>query len=362
MTKNVYVHIPFCKQKCKYCSFVSFPKLEQKDDYIGALLKEVKHFYKNEELATLYFGGGTPSLLSPEDFRKIIGNFNITPKTEVTIEVNPETVTDGYFSELRGLGVNRLSFGCQTFDEKTLELIGRKHSPRQVKDTILDAQKNGFNNISLDLIYGLPNQTINSFENDLKEALALEIQHVSLYGLKIDEGCYFYNNLPKNLPDSDLQAEMYLKAIDILTSKNFEHYEISNFSKNGCNSRHNLNYWENNSYYGFGIAAHGYVDGIRYSNRTTLKDYINNPLTHKEENILSDSEKLEEEIFLGFRKTSGLDVNEVNKKYNIDFEKKYSSVLGKYLNSGHMQKTSRGYKLTTEGILVSNIILADFLE
>lgn len=361
MVKNAYIHIPFCKSKCKYCSFVSFPKLEMKEEYLKALKNEINHFYEKEELNTLYFGGGTPSLLTSREFNSILALFNKNKFTEITAELNPETLTCEYMTELKEIGINRISLGCQTFNDAILKFIGRRHNSEQVKNAVNLAKNAGFENISLDFIYGLPSQTREIFTADLKTAINLGVQHISLYGLKIDEGCTFYNNMPDNLPDDDIQADMYLDAIKILTEAGFEHYEISNFSKSGFNSKHNLNYWDNNSYYGFGAAAHGYKNNIRYSNHNTLSDYIKNPIKHKEESFLTKENCLEEEIFLGFRKMSGLNKFSINEKYNIDFDKKYASVLNKYVQTNHITKTELGYKLTNNGILVSNIILADFI-
>ena len=355
MAKNVYIHIPFCKQKCNYCSFISFPHIDKKIEYLTALKQEIKHFYKNENLNTLYFGGGTPSLLTPDEIESILKLFNISKNTEITIELNPETITEKYLKELYKIGINRLSIGCQTFDNNILEIIGRKHTAQQAKNIVKIAQKSGFKNISLDFIYGLPNQSIQNFENDLKEALKLNIQHISLYGLKIDEGCYFYKNIPENLPDNDTQADMYLLAIEIL--KDFGQYEISNFGKA---SKHNLNYWDNNFYYGFGVAAHGYINGIRYSNYETIDEYVKNPIKHFSEIKITKQAQLEEEIFLGLRKCNGIDVKKINSKYNIDFEFKYKNILNKYKD--FFIKTSEGYALNTNGFLISNNIMSEFIE
>ena len=360
MTTSVYIHIPFCKQKCNYCSFISFASPEKIELYTEKLNEEIKHYYKGEVLKTLYLGGGTPSLLSPEQVKKIISNFNISSDAEITMELNPEKITKEYLKELKNTGINRLSIGCQSFDENILKAIGRKHSPNDVEFVIKKAQDIGFNNISLDFIYGLPDQTKESFINDLNRAKNLDIQHISLYGLKIEEGCYFYKNPPKNLSDEDLQAEMYLDAIKTLSD--FEHYEISNFAKKGFHSKHNLTYWNNENYYGFGISAHGYENNIRYSNKNTLEEYFKNPLEKNSQNTLTKQEQLEEEIFLGFRRMSGLNTNSINQKFNINFEKKYKNILEKFLKSQHIKKTSNGYALTIDGVLVSNIILSEFLE
>lgn len=361
MVKNAYVHIPFCKSKCKYCSFVSYPTLELKEQYLDALEKEIKYFYENEFLNTLYIGGGTPSVLDVIDIKKIIDNFNFEQNAEITIELNPETLTAEYLQGLRECGVNRISLGCQTFDDKILKIIGRRHNASQVVDAVHYAKMAGFENISLDFIYGLPAQTIQGFVDDLQKAVTLGVKHISLYGLKIDEGCWFYDNYPSQLPDNDVQADMYLKAIETLKCAGYEHYEISNFAKSGFQSCHNLNYWDNNTYYGFGIAAHGYKDGVRYSNYEDFESYFNSPLIHNLTHIVSREEQLEEEIFLGFRKMSGINIANINKKFNIDFEVKYEKILQKYINTKHLVKTETSYKLSDEGILVSNVILADFI-
>ncbi len=361
MAQNVYIHIPFCRQKCNYCSFVSYTDLGLKEQYLDALKKEIKHFYKNEQIKTLYFGGGTPSLLTVTEVDELIKLFNISSSTEITIELNPENIHADYLSELKQTGVNRLSFGCQTFDDEKLRIIGRRHSSEAAINAISTAG-HFFDNISLDLIYGLPEQSVEDFEKDLLLAASLRIQHISLYGLKIDTGCYFASHMPDNLPDGDLQAEMYLKAIEILKKYRFEHYEISNFAQKGFYSKHNLNYWDNSSYYGFGVAAHGYIDNIRCSNAENFKDYFANPCRHALEHPVTTDEKLEEEIFLGFRKMSGISVENINKKFDINFEKKYADILAKYLASRHIKKENGYYKLSDAGILVSNIILADFLD
>lgn len=362
MVKNVYIHIPFCRQKCHYCSFVSFPKPELIDKYLVSLEQEIKNKYEAESLNTLYFGGGTPSLLNIKDFERLVNLFNTDDKTEITSELNPEHLDYEYLKNLKAMGINRISLGCQTFASNILKIIGRKHSPQDVINSVNNAQKAGFNNINLDFIYGLPNQSIESFANDLTRACNLGIQHISLYGLKIDEGCHFYNNPPENIADEDIQAEMYLKAIEILKSNNFEHYEISNFAKENYPSNHNLNYWNNNSYYGFGVSAHGYVNGVRYSNNDNLQDYIENPFMHKFEHKVTNQEKLEEEIFLGFRKMQGININEINKKFGINFLEKYSTILKKYIDTKYLIETNTGFKLSDSGILISNSILSDFIE
>jgi len=360
MPKNAYIHIPFCKSKCNYCSFISFVDLELKDAYLYALKKQITCEYKGEKLNTLYFGGGTPSLLNIDDYIDLFSFLKFENNAEITVEVNPNNIYLEYLEELYRLGVNRLSIGAQTFNDETLKLIGRKHNSTQITAAVKCAKEAGFKNISLDLIYGLPNQTINDFLEDLKLAVNAGIQHISIYGLKIEDGCYFYINHPKDLPDLDLQAEIYLKTVEFLKNAGFNHYEISNFAKFGFESKHNLNYWDNNSYYGFGCSASGYLGNIRYTNKTDLQKYIEKPLSKSFGQELSKQEILEEAIFLGFRKISGIDIEEINKNFDINFEQKYTKILQKY--SEYFIKTQKGYALTINGILISNDILAEFIS
>ena len=268
MVKSAYIHIPFCKRKCNYCTFVSYPKIELKTQYIQALLNEIKNCYQGETLKTIYFGGGTPSLLQIEDIDKLLNIFRTEKNCEITLEINPETVDEKYLADLRRIGVNRLSIGVQDFNDDILKIIGRGHTSQTAIDAVKTAQNVGFDNISIDLIYGLPSQTLKGFETSLNKAFELNIQHISLYGLKIENGCYFYKNPPKNLPDDDAQAKYYLKAIEFCKQNGFEHYEISNFAIKGFESKHNLNYWNNENYYGFGLSASGYERNIRYYNET----------------------------------------------------------------------------------------------
>ncbi len=362
MVKSVYIHIPFCRSKCHYCSFISFNKLELKKEYLKALEKEINTQYENEILNTVYFGGGTPSNLTPQEFENILKHFNISGKTEITTELNPESLDFSYLKDLKDIGFNRLSLGAQTFDDDILKQINRRHNSEQIVQAVEKAHNAGFKNISLDFIYGLPNQTTEMFLSDLQKAITLGVTHISLYGLSIEKGCYFSTHKPENLPNEDSQADMYLGAIDFLGANGFEHYEISNFSLPDFYSKHNLNYWQNNEYYGFGVAAHGYLNGIRYGNSETIEDYIENPLKHLHERIETPQDRLEEEIFLGFRITKGINVQSINSKYGIDFEDKYLDVLKKYEGLNLLSKTPKGYKLTPNGILVSNIVLADFLD
>ena len=360
MVEFSYIHIPFCIKRCKYCAFTSFINLNFIDKYIDGLLIEIENLYKNEPQKTLYFGGGTPSLLKIEQIKKIINKFKFTDNPEITFEVNPENANLDYFKKLFDAGINRLSIGIQSFNDDILSAIGRCHNSKEGLIAIENAKKGGFKNVSIDLMYGLPNQTIKNLEDDLKIANNLNIEHISTYGLKIEEKTYFDKFKPENLPDEDMQADMYKLIIEKLT--NFSRYEISNFCKNdNFKSLHNLNYWNLNPYYGFGISASGF-DGIhRYKNIENIKEYLINPLKKEEITPISNEHLLEEAIFLGFRKSDGIDINEINKKFQIDFNQKYKEIIEKYINSKHILKTNNGYKLSIDGVLISNYILCDFL-
>lgn len=373
MVNSAYVHIPFCKSKCKYCSFVSFNRPEMMTGYVYALLKDISENYCGEELKTLYFGGGTPSLLPIDLLAKLIKPFRFSDGYELTLELNPDDAEVKYLNKLRDLGVNRLSIGSQTFDDNILKLIGRRHNSVQIIDAVNLAKEAGFENIGVDLIYGLPTQTIDGLKKDLENFLKLDIQHISTYGLKIEAESYWgkhYDNETNQLvvpnqasiiypPDEDEQADMYEGINEILEGAGFYRYEVSNFARKGFESKHNLNYWDNNEYYGFGAAAHGYVNGVRYSNFCTLEKYMDKPHIHEYGKTLTEGEMLEEEIFLGFRKRSGINVERIKQKFGIDFGVKYKDILDKY--SDYIEKTPSGYTLNLKGVLISNYILAEFL-
>lgn len=364
MTSSAYIHIPFCKSKCNYCSFVSYPNYSNSEinEYIKILLKEIEYYYKDEPLKTIYIGGGTPSLCEAEDLEKILNCFSKEANAEITVEINPETVDTDYLLRLSTSGFNRLSIGIQSFDNNILKDIGRIHNAQTAVETIISAQKSGFQNINTDFIYGLPNQSIDSFISDLKTAVELDVEHISLYGLKIEENCKFYKNPPQNIADDDIQADMYLAAVNLLEKAGYEHYEISNFAKKGYESKHNLNYWNDEEYYGFGAAAHGYINNVRYSNFGNLSDYKSQYDTKEYIEALNKQKRLEETIFLGLRKGCGINIKDINTKFEIDFETKYKNILDKYIDSNHLIKTPNGYKFSNQGFLVSNIILADFIS
>jgi len=335
--------------------------LKYKYDYIEALLKEIKFHYKNNYLSTIYFGGGTPSLLDKTDIEKILKVFNYDKNTEVTLEINPNSLTKDKLDFYYDIGINRLSLGVQSFNDSILNNIGRIHNLSDIYRSIDFIKNSKINNFSIDLMYGLPEQNLENWEDTLKKALKISPEHISLYGLKIEKGTSFYKNLPKNLPSDDMQTVMYNLAVKEL-SKNYLHYEFSNFAKNrDFISKHNTNYWKRGNYFGFGVSASGFIENKRYTNTSNLKEYLLNPCEKKYE-ILSKQNEIEEEIFLGLRLYEGINFNLINKKYNIDIYKTYKKIFDKFLKDGFLELTDNGVKLTLKAIPVSNEILCEFID
>ncbi len=362
MIEHAYIHIPFCIRKCKYCSFVSGENINNKEQYINALIYEIRSKYNKEELKTIYIGGGTPSLLQADDINKILSEFKYEKTAEITLEANPETVSLNKFQEYKSMGINRISLGVQTFNNDLLNLIGRKHTDKDIYSAIDAIKSAGFDNYSLDLIYGLPEQSLKMFENDIKQAVSIFPKHISTYGLKIEKGSFFCDNMPNNIPDNDVQAEMYLLLSKILKENGFNHYEISNFAKDGFESKHNCAYWLNKEYYGFGLNASGYEQNMRYKNTSSLNQYLKNPLLHEEENFLTEEETYENEIFLALRLGKGLDISAFNKKYKLDFLNKYKKIIDKYQRLKLINIDANRIALTEEGFLLSNEIMSEFLN
>ena len=363
MTEHAYIHIPFCSQKCNYCAFLSVSAPNYIPQYVETLRKEIEERYKGETLKTIYFGGGTPSLLSTEQINTILSPLKYTEDTEITLEINPESINREYLQKLKAeTPVNRISIGIQTFDDDVLKILGRQHNSKIAVDMVNTAKEVGFNNISVDLMYGLPDQTIQNVREDVEKALSLSPQHISLYGLKIERRTKWSHNPPQNLPDLDIQADMYEEITKILKENGYHHYEISNFALPGFESKHNLSYWKNKHYYGFGMGASGYEESERYTNATTFKQYFENNSEKSMSYTLTTQEKLEEEIFLGLRCTEGINLEEINKKYDIDFDKKYGEIIKKYQQTGHIKRNKSNIYLTINGMLISNEIFSEFIE
>ena len=319
--KSVYIHIPFCDTICSYCDFCKFLKNDEwVNKYFKTLKKEIGNKYRGEILDTIYIGGGTPSCLNLEQLTKlfnIIKIFNKSDIIEFTFECNIENITEEKLKLLYKNGVNRLSIGIQTFNENYLNFLNRNHTKEDIIKKINLAKEIGFKNINIDLIYGIPNQTLEELNNDLDEFLKLDINHISTYSLIIEPNTKIFIEEIKNI-DDNLDYEMYKLICDKLKDNRYNHYEISNFSKDGYESKHNLTYWNNNEYYGFGLGASGYIDNIRYDNTRSSNKYFNGEYV-KEYHKLDINETIENEFILGLRKISG-----INKEI---FKNKYINIL-----------------------------------
>ena len=353
--KSIYVHIPFCTNICSYCDFCKYYYNEKMvDDYLKALEKEIELRYKNEEIETIYVGGGTPSSLSYAQLSKllkIINKINVH-NLEYTFEINVENIDEDKIKLLDSYGVNRISIGVQTFNEKYLKLLNRKHNKEQVINTI-NMIKKYINNINIDLIYALPGQTLEELNKDIDEFIKLDIPHISTYSLIIEEHTVLNNNNLENI-DEDLDYEMYKLICDRL--KDYNHYEISNFGK--IKSRHNLTYWNNEHYYGFGLGASGYINNIRYTNTRSLNNYIKGKYIIEEEE-LDFNETIENLFILGFRKIDGINIKEVLDNYHINI---LDIDIVKDLIDKKMLTVDNNYlKINEEYIYTSNDILTNFL-
>ena len=360
--KSVYIHIPFCDSICSYCDFCKFLKNSNWiNEYLIALQKEVNLKYKGEIIDTLYIGGGTPSCLSIIELNNLFSIINIFKKSnniEFTFECNIENITKEKLELLYNNGVNRLSIGVQTFNEKFLKFLNRNHSKDEVVNKINLAKKIGFKNINIDLIYALKKQTLSDLEKDIDEFLKLDINHISTYSLIIEPNTKLYINNEENI-DEDLDYEMYKLICNKLENNGYNHYEISNFSKKGYESRHNLNYWNNNEYYGFGIGASGYIDGVRYDNTRSFNNYIKGNYIN-ESHKLNINEIMENEFILGFRKIDGINKDLFNKKYNINI--KELEVVNKLLKENKLLENKNNIYINPKYIYVSNDILINFIN
>ena len=360
--KSVYIHIPFCESICSYCDFCKFLKNDEWiNKYLIALEKEIKSKYKGEEIETLYIGGGTPSCLNIEQLSKlfkIIKIFNKSKNIEFTFECNIENITEEKLKLLYENGINRLSIGIQTFKEKYLSFLNRNHTKDNIVEKINLAKKIGFKNINIDLIYGLPNQTLEDLNSDIDEFLNLDITHISTYSLIIEPNTKIFIDNYKNI-DEDLDYGMYKLICNKLKDNGYNHYEISNFSKEGYESRHNLTYWNNNEYYGFGLGASGYIDNIRYYNTRNFNKYLKGEYI-KESYKLDLKETMENEFILGFRKINGIDKNTFYKKYNKDIKSIES--VNKLLKENKLIEDEKNIYINPDYIYVSNDILLEFID
>ena len=368
---SAYVHIPFCTQICYYCDFSKvFIKNQPVDSYLEHLIEEYDS-YDIKKLRTLYIGGGTPTALSAPQLafllERLTDKLDLSYLEELTIEANPGDLDQEKIAVLKDSPVNRVSLGVQTFNDRMLKQIGRSHSEKDIYENIANLKKAGFDNISIDLIYALPKQTMEDVKTNVAKAIALDIPHMSLYSLILENHTVFMNRMRRGklpLPKEDLEAEMFDYIIAELEKAGFDHYEISNFSKPGFESRHNLMYWDNAEYYGIGAGASGYVDGVRYKNHGPIRHYlqaVEAGNARVQEEILTLKEKMEEEMFLGLRKKSGVSKKRFEGKFGISFEDQYGAVVSELTEQGLLVPDRDIVRMTKQGLFLGDTVAEKFI-
>ncbi|HEX8265432.1 MAG TPA: radical SAM family heme chaperone HemW [Pyrinomonadaceae bacterium] len=377
MLPGVYLHIPFCRSRCSYCDFaVSIYQSDLAEKYVDALCEEVqssKFKVQSPAIDTIYFGGGTPSLLTPKQAEKILravfSRFSIQTNAEITMEMNPGTLTPEIARDFRSLGINRASYGAQTFDDDELKRLGRRHSAEDVRKTIDLLRDADFSNVSFDLIAGLPSQSLKDWERNLNEALKLKPEHLSLYLLEIHEGTPLAKHISEGkqpAPDEDLAGEMYSFLLEKIAESNYEQYEISNFCLPGFESRHNSKYWTFDAVYGFGCSAHSF-DGEhrRWANVRDTNAYIK--LIEKtggaivEETVLDEKERRAEFAFLGLRLMHGVCLADFEQKFGVALLDEYGGALEESFEAGLIEIEENRLRLTGKGALFSNTVFAAFV-
>lgn len=372
---SLYIHIPFCAQKCLYCDFPSFSRKDHlRKAYIEALNKEIislREKHNNLEINTIFIGGGTPSVLEADELEYLleeVAKLNMAKDIEYSMECNPGNLTEEKLEVMKKYGVNRISMGLQAKQDNLLKGLGRIHNYKTFKENFLLAKKVGFNNINVDLMFGLPNQRLNEWEETLREIISLEPAHISAYSLIIEEGTAFYNlyeNDKLKLPTEEEERKMYHLAKKILEENGFNQYEISNYAKEGKECRHNLAYWNMDNWIGVGSAAASYINGKRIKNINSVEEYINsiNEKGEAVEEIINNSknDNMEEFMFMGLRKINGIDENEFKNRFSMNINDVYGEILNKYIGEGLLIRESGRIFLSEKGIEISNIIMADFL-
>lgn len=377
MPSSVYIHIPFCEQICHYCDFNKFYlKNQPVSDYLQALEKEIIHSFRrfpSSSVRTVFIGGGTPTALSAKQLEQLMRiihrHIPMDKVIEFSVEANPEQLTEEKLSVLFQHGVDRLSVGVQTFEENLLSAIGRTHTNESVFQGIECAKRVGFKNISIDLMYALPKQTMDDFKRTLEVAFALGVTHYSSYSLLVEPKTVFYNLWRKGkltLPPQEEEAKMYEYLIEEMKKHGFYQYEISNFAKEGYESKHNLTYWNNEEYYGFGAGAHSYIQGVRRVNAGVLKKYMARiescGFPYIEEHEVTTAEKMEEELFLGLRKVSGVSAKVFEQKFGQSIMDVFGKQLEEQIQKGLVEKRGEIFSLTHKGKLLGNEVFQSFLS
>lgn len=370
---GIYVHFPFCKSRCIYCGFYSTTHVDRVEEYVDALCEELKNTsWKEKDISTIYFGGGTPSQLPVSLLSKvkdaILYIYKVSDDAEITVEANPDDMTPLYASLLHEAGFNRVSMGVQSFDEDRLRFIRRRHSASQAEQAVLNAKSAGFNNISIDLMFGFPGQTLDDWKRDVDKALTLDVQHLSAYSLMYEEGTGLFKLLEKREIDEvsdELSLQMYDYLMDAMKSAGFEHYEISNWAKPGFRSRHNSSYWQGIPYLGLGAAAHSY-DGIqRWSNPMSLDEYIKGVKTdtlEREMESLDEDEKYDEFVMTGLRTCDGVNLDQLRLLFGDDYYDYCMKNALSHINDGRLIQEKNVLRLSRKGIFVSNDVMSDLMK
>lgn len=371
-TLGLYLHIPFCRSKCLYCDFCSFPRPDPEtvEAYVGALCREIAAWgarCRDYTVDTLYFGGGTPTLLSEGQMERVMQSvrdaFCLAPDAEITTECNPRTGERAYLRHLRELGFNRLSIGLQSAHSNELKALGRAHTEEAFWRTVSDARAVGFSNLSADVMLGIPHQTPASYLDTLRALLSVEPEHISAYGLTVEEDTPFGrmgDRLP--LPDEEEVRRMYLEGAELLERHGLLQYEISNFAKRGYRSRHNLKYWSCEEYLGIGPAAHSDLFGERFGNSRDLSAFLAGKDITAEREVPSKNERLQEYVMLRLRLAEGISEADFAARFGIGFAERFGPLLLPHLEAGLLQRTDGGYALSREGMLLCNTVLSDLLD
>lgn len=379
MKSSLYLHIPFCLSKCSYCDFTSFAQPDIAPDRYVELLREELHLRSSRlgphVVPTIYFGGGTPSLLSPDQIIRLLAtigsHFTVEPAAEITLEANPGTVTPASLAGYLAAGINRLSIGIQSLDSLQLELLGRIHSADEARTAFQSARTAGFSNIGIDLMHGLPGQTLPAWQGTLQEAVALNPEHISVYGLSVEEGTPFAKWAEQGelcLPEEELAAAMFELTTVFLCNAGYEQYEISNFARPGYRSRHNQVYWQRGSYLGFGAGAHSFLNvqglGRRWENPPTLAEYaaaVCGERLPEGEVALTRKEAMSEFMFLGLRLLAGVDMAEFARQFGVALEQAFPEVVGMLCSKGLLQEEGSLLRLTPKGLLLANLVMQEFV-
>lgn len=371
---GIYIHIPFCKQKCTYCDFYTVVAPGLIDKTIDSLIREIdirKDYLSDTNIQTIYFGGGTPSILTPQHFSRIFSAlysvYSITNETEITFEANPDDLSDNFFDGIRNLPFNRISIGIQSFNDNDLKRVNRRHTAVQALEAVKRAQNYGFSNISIDLIYGLPDQSIEEWKFNVEQALNLNIQHISAYGLTFEQGTVLWKQLKKGqvqITEDERMNKMFELLRKMIEEAGFEAYEISNFSLPGFRSKHNSAYWKMIPYIGLGPSAHSFNSTERQWNVSSIKEYntaIEENRTFWEKEILTSTDRLNDYIMVSLRTSEGLNMSYIQTEFGQDYWNHIKKESAKYIASGHIFTNNHYYTLTTKGIEISNTIISDLM-